>query len=90
MTTFLACALILSLLTNAGLVLHLTTRRRPRDARPPKRTGGSGRGPARSHHWPAHPVPRPPLAADPDRTQVALPVITREITPSPLARWRHQ
>lgn len=56
MTTFLAAALGLSLLTNAYAVYQLAKRRRPRDARPPKRTGSAGRGPARGCTVPLPPV----------------------------------
>lgn len=66
------CCGVANALTNAGL--RWLRRRRPRDARPPQRTGGAGRGPARGCNLP--PV------FDPDRTAVKVPVITREITPT--------
>lgn len=71
-----------------GGVMWLAVRhtRRPHTPRPPQRTGNAGRGPARNHHMPAH--PKPPLAVDPGRTALVVPVITREIAPSPYVRWR--
>lgn len=103
MTAFLlVCAGTGGLLFLAGWFTRgwYAERRRPADNRPAKRTGRAGRGPARSHYMPAHPVansavasrglatPRPPLAADPDATFVAVPVKTQPIAASPLARRR--
>lgn len=84
-----ALLLAASLGANVALLIVLIARRatrRPANARPKQRTGNAGRGPARNHHVPAH--PKPPLAVDPGRTALVVPVITREIAPSPYVRWR--